>query len=261
MTSPIQQWAAHMKFTGAAQNTIMVRTRMMRRLTRDVGDPLTLTRTDLIGFLSTLDHPGTRSTNLSYLRAFYAWAVDEDLIRESPAARVPSVKVPAGQPRPADEDDVRKLLAAAAPRTRSFALLMVYGGLRCCEVAGFRPEHLTHDVGHGWWLEIPHSKGGHQQTVPFSEAASNAVLAGPSWAVSPQTVQRAVSKALKAVGSDATPHQLRHYYGTTALHSTGGNLRKVQEMMRHVSPATTARYTKVTASELTDAAEALPWIA
>lgn len=259
--TPTQQWAAHMKFTGAAQTTIAVRTRLLRRVERDVGDPLTLTRADLITFLSVLEHPATRSTTLSYLRAFYAWAVDEGLLEESPAAKVPSIKVPAGQPRPADEDDVRRLLASASPRTRSMALLMVYGGLRCCEVARFRREHLSHDAGRGWWLEIPHSKGGHQQTVPFPAPAAAEVLAGPSWAVSPQTVQRDVSKALKAVGSEATPHRLRHYYGTSALHSTGGNLRKVQEMMRHASPATTARYTKVTASELTDAAEALPWIA
>ena len=61
-------------------------------------------------------------------------------------------------------------------------------------------------------------------------------------------------------GSSATPHMLRHYYGTAALSATQ-NLRQVQEMMRHASPATTARYTAVASDELTRAAESLPQIA
>ena len=60
-----------------------------------------------------------------------------------------------------------------------------------------------------------------------------------------------MSKALKAVGSTATPHMLRHY-GTSALQATQ-NLRKVRQMMRHASP-TTARYTLVTSDELAQAA-------
>jgi integrase len=44
-----------------------------------------------------------------------------------------------------------------------------------------------------------------------------------------------VCKVLRELGSTATPHQLRHWYATAPL-STTGNLRVVQEMMRHASP-------------------------
>jgi len=256
----IERWAAHMRFTGAAATTVMTRTRMMRRVARELGDPLTLTRTALIEFLSTYEHPSTRSTMLSYLRAFYAWAIAEGLVEADPTARIPGIKVPTAVPRPAARDDVAALLRTSDQRTRCMALLMVYAGLRCCEVARFRPEHLTQGADGSWWVDIPESKGGHHQAVPIPHDIAREIADGPSWAVQPQRVQKIISDALKAVGSTATPHQLRHYYGTTALQSTQ-NLRKVQQMMRHASPATTARYTLVASSELSDAAEGLPRIA
>jgi site-specific recombinase XerD len=260
MYTPIQQWADYMKFTGSAETTVACRTRMMRRLERDYGDPLALTKSDLVRFLSAYGHPSTRSTMLSYLRAFYGWALTEQLVEADPTEKIPGVRVPSGSPHPAPHDDVVALLHSAKPRTRIMVLLMVYAGLRCCEVADFRPEHLTQNSDGAWWLWVPRGKGGKAASVPFPSDIAAEVKAAPAWRVTTQTVQRDVSKAMKAVGSSATPHHLRHYYGTTALQSTQ-NLRKVQDMMRHASPATTARYTKVSASELTEAAEGLPRIA
>ena len=256
----LTQWASHMRFSGAAQNTIDTRLRALRRLKREYGDPLTLTRDDLTAFLSVYEHASTRSTNLSYLRSFYAWAMDEDLITENPTRKISAVKVPSAVPRPAPLSDVVALLETAKPRTRRFALLMAYCGLRCCEVAGVRHQHLNRDGAGRWWLDIPHSKGGHQQTVPVPAWVAEEIMAAPEWACTTQTVQRDTRAAFVAVGSSATPHQLRHFYGTSALQATQ-NLRIVQQMMRHASPATTARYTLVASSETSDAAEGLPRIA
>jgi integrase/recombinase XerD len=259
MTSLTDRWAASMSFGGAAENTVTTRARALRRLEKDRGDLLTLTRTDLLDWLAVYKHPSTRSTMLSYVRVFYAWCVDEGLLIESPALRLGKVKVPNGAPRPAEESDVVAMLRTAPPRTRMMAQLMVYGGLRCCEVARARPDHVVRRSDR-WWLDIPHSKGGHHQAVPLPGWLAEEFRVFLSWDVSPQTVQRDVRRALKAAGSSATPHQLRHYYGTTALRQTQ-NLAKVQKMMRHASPATTARYTLVTGDELADVAEGLPRIA
>lgn len=258
-TPAIDGWAAHMRFTGAAQTTIQTRTRVLRRLNAEAGDALGLTKLDVVAWLAAYDTPSTRSTVLSYLRAFYSWARDEDLIADDPTARIPAVKVPSAKPRPAQVDDISRAMAAADQRTRNMMLLMAYGGLRCCEVAGFRPEHVEQS-GDGWWVRIPRSKGGHAQAVPMPADIAAQLAAAEPWTVGTQSVQKTVSRALKAVGSSATPHMLRHYFGTSALHSTQ-NLRQVQEMMRHASPATTARYTAVASDELTRAAESLPRIA
>ena len=256
----LSKWASHMKFTGAAPNTVSTRLRALRRLQREYGDPLTLTRDDLTAFLSAYDHASTRSTNLSYLRVFYAWAVEEELIEENPTRRLGSVKVPPGLPRPAALSDVVALLETAAPRTRLFALLMAYCGLRCCEVALVRHAHITQRGDGTWWLTIPLAKGGGDGAVPIPSWVAAEVLAAPEWNVTVQTVQRDTSKAFKRVGSEATPHQLRHFYGTSALQQTQ-NLRYVQQMMQHASPATTARYTLVQSSEISGVAESLPRIA
>ncbi len=260
MTSPIQRWADHMRFTGAASTTIATRTRMMRRLAALHGDPLSLDRSALIAFLADYDHPATRSTMLSYLRAFYAWAATEHMVDDDPTAGIPGVKVPSAVPRPAPADDVARMLRAADPRTRAMALLMAYAGLRACEVAAFRHEHLTRAQDGRWWIEIPRSKGGHRQSVPIAGWAAEDILAAPAWDLSAQSVQKIIREAFRAVGSPCTGHQLRHYFGTTALRATE-NLRVVQQMMRHASPATTARYTLITSHETSDAAEGLPRIA
>lgn len=261
MVEMVDQWAADMAFRGMSQRTIDCRRRALRRLERVAGKPLgDLSRVDLVTYLSAYQSAATRATVLSYIRCFYSWAVDADLLDDNPAAKVPPVKAPTGTPRPAPRDDVAALLRTADERTRSMALLMVYAGMRCCEVAAFRPEHLTQGADGAWWVEIPRAKGGKRQAVPLPADIAAQVLAAPGWEVSAQWVQKSVRAALRAAGSSATPHQLRHFYGTSLLQTTQ-NLRYVQDMMRHASPATTARYTQVASSELSAAAEHLPRIA
>lgn len=258
-TPELDAWAAHMRFVGAADTTIITRTRVLRRLNAESGPVLTRTKHDLVAWLAAYATPSTRSTVLAYLRAFYQWAVREDVLAVDPTVKIPTVKVPSADPRPAAMSDIARAMDAADPRTRTMMLLMAYGGLRCCEVAGFRPDHVEERAG-GWWVRIPRAKGGKAQTVPMPADIARQLAQAEPWTVGAQSVQKAVRLALRAVGSTATPHMLRHYYGTSALQTTQ-NLRKVQEMMRHASSATTDRYTRVISSELTAAAESLPHIA
>lgn len=260
MSNLTKEWGAYMAFTGAAPLTVETRTRALRKVERERGDLLTLTTRDVIAYLAAYQKAPTRATLLSYIKCFYAWAVDQGLLEENPTDKIPKIKVPGGEPRPAPVEDIQAMMAKAEPRTRAMALLMMYAGLRSCEVAPFRKEHLRQSADGRWWVDIPRSKGGHHQSVPIPADAAGEILAAPGWDIGPQAVRNAISKAFREVGSPCTGHQLRHYFGTSALQSTQ-NLRKVQEMMRHASPATTARYTKVTPSELSDAAEGLPRIA
>ncbi len=257
---PITMWGAWMRLGGSATSTVLTRTRHLRALEREYGRLLTLTHKELAHWLARFDHATTRSTYLSYIRCFYAWAVAEGLMEEDPTARLPKVKTPTGVPRPAPTEDVTQAIAAAPPRERAWLLLMAYAGLRCCEVALHRPGDVWRSDDGSWWLRVPHSKGGHDQQVPVPGWVAAELLAAPAWSVSAQTVQRGTREVLRSVGSAATPHQVRHWYATAALRSTG-NLRVVQQMMRHATPATTARYTLVASTEATAAAEGLPRLA
>jgi len=256
----IVAWGSAMTYEGLSPVTVSCRSRLLRQLAKHT-DPGTATRTDLIAFLSTKPSASSRATAQSYLRVFYAWCAREGHRADDPTLTLPKVRAPQGNPRPAHADVVRALLAVADQRTRVMALLMVYCGLRSCEVAGVRHDHLRLE-GLRWWLDIPRAKGGKAQSVAIpDERIVDELLACPEWDVSAQTVQKSVKAALVATGDRrTTPHQLRHYYGTQALAATP-NLRIVQQMMRHASPATTARYTAIASSEVSDASAALPWIA
>ncbi|MGO2669010.1 MAG: tyrosine-type recombinase/integrase [Microbacterium gubbeenense] len=67
--------------------------------------------------------------------------------------------------------------------------------------------------------------------------------------VGPHAVSSAIRHSMLRVGLDGKPHQLRHSYGTELVRA-GVNLRVVQQLMRHESPATTAIYTAVDDEQL-----------
>ena len=54
---------------------------------------------------------------------------------------------------------------------------------------------------------------------------------------------------LEAVGS-ITPHSFRHYFVTTVLRGSGGNLKLAQELARHRNIAVTQRYAHLSDDEL-----------
>lgn len=55
---------------------------------------------------------------------------------------------------------------------------------------------------------------------------------------------------LRLHGSTFTLHACRHWAATSILRSSGGNLRVAQDLLRHATPNTTARYTQVVGTEL-----------
>lgn len=61
-------------------------------------------------------------------------------------------------------------------------------------------------------------------------------------------------RVLEALGESAvgkiTPHSFRHYFVTTVLHGSGGNLKLAQELARHSNIAVTQRYAHLTDDEL-----------
>lgn len=256
----VNAWGTYQQVAGLAPATIATRTRTLHRLERDVGPLECITRNDLMAWLAQYEHAGTRSSFLSYIRCFYAWANDEELLSSDPTRRIPRIKTPRRQPRPVPRDVLAAALHAAAPRERLWIELMAWAGLRVAEVAACRPEHAYQASDGTWWLTIPRSKGGHVQSNALTSWLGVELHNAETWDVGPQTVTARLGLVLREVGSRAKPHAFRHYYGTMLL-STSGNLRIAQQGLRHADISTTQVYTAVTSHELSVAVERLPRIA
>ena len=84
-----------------------------------------------------------------------------------------------------------------------------------------------------------HDRGAGLKIKPLSTASGRNI------------VKQRVSESLgeQAVGS-ITPHSFRHYFVTTVLRGTGGNLKMAQELARHRNIAVTQRYAHLSADEL-----------
>lgn len=242
--------------TGFRPRTIAQRKARLTAFVAATGISLdTATREDITAYLDTFDHPQTRSTYLSHLRAFYRWCIVEDLIERDPTAGIPSPRIPRRLPRPIAEADLARALAAAAPVERAWITLSAYAGLRACEIAPMRGEHVRR--GGTPYLFIPEQKGGQEATVPLASRVLAELDPWPRtgwmWQASgplkPDDVSARIGALFRRLGIAATLHQCRHRFGTMTYRASGHDLRVTQELMRHASPTSTALYTAVDPSE------------
>jgi integrase/recombinase XerC len=119
-------------------------------------------------------------------------------------------------------------------------------------------------------LLVVDGKGGRQRVVPLPPRVVDVLKAYPRGNPSAPVVPRKKGRAhcpphrisqianahLHSVGIPETLHQLRHR-AATSWYSVSGDLRAVQELLGHASPATTAGYaahSPVEAARIVDAA-------
>jgi integrase/recombinase XerC len=172
---------------------------------------------------------------------------------------------PAG---PAEADPAETRLRAVALRDAAVLELLYATGIRVSELCGLTPDSFDHARR----TVRVRGKGDKERTVPVGVPALRAVTrwleAGrPALAVTsggsalflgvrggrldPRTARRIVHQRLREAGAarDTGPHGLRHSAATHLLEN-GADLRSVQEILGHSSPATTQIYTHVSIERL-----------
>jgi len=221
----------------------------------------------------------------SVVRGLHRFLVDEGMASVDAAAEVPGARQPQRLPKALSEAEVERLLATtrgptAADRRDRALLELLYGtGARISEVVGLDLADLAGRDG----LVRLYGKGSKERLVPLGGCAAEALARwlGPGgrermtparWRrrgdaeavfvntrggrLSRQGAFGAVRRRAELAGlaDQVSPHVLRHSCATHML-ARGADIRVVQELLGHVSIATTQLYTKVSPEHLRAAYE------
>ena len=262
----MRSWRAYMRRRNLSEGTIKARMYVLQSWWSEV-DAWTATAADVERFVDgdAPRAPSTRYTILSHLHAFYGWAQRQGHTVTDPTVLVDRPRLQQRLPRPIHTTDLALAVLAAPDLQYRVALLLAAGsGLRCCEIARLRWD----DVHDGQARVM--GKGSKERVVPVHPLALRSMdhlertgvhvldgwqcrqVSNPGFATS-----RRLNAYLRSVGVAATAHQLRHYAGTAALEASGGDLRAVQELLGHSSPATTALYTRLDTRRLRSVVDAI----
>jgi integrase/recombinase XerC len=272
MTDLIDAHLRHLEAAGRSGDTIDDRRKVLRRLDRELPYGLTRAATEELEqwFAAGRTPAGrpwsrqTRATYFTHTAGFYSWAVRHRYLDWDPSSEMMRPTVPRGVPHPASDEQLADILTRAARPWRTAVILAAYAGMRAGEVARATREQLARDP-----IRIT-GKGAKTRAVPRHPAIAEELdhlppgpvfLTQTGLPVDGDWVARAVSAYLTELGHrELTLHWFRHWFGTTTLRHCG-DLRVVQELMGHASPATTAVYTHVTSEQRRIAVAALPALA
>ena len=221
---------------------------------------------------------------LAAIRMLHRFLADEGTRPDDPTGDLEGIRVPAGLPKPLDEDEVTSLIDAVVGidpvslRDRALLELLYATGARISEVVGLSVgdvvvEHRT---------ALLYGKGAKERLVPVGRAAIAAYTAwmspsGRDHLVPDRWARRGDAEAVflnqrgarlsrqsgwsivrryghrAGIAADRlSPHVLRHSCATHLL-DHGADLRIVQELLGHASVSTTQIYTKVSTERLVEA--------
>lgn len=199
------------------------------------------------------------------LRAFYNWAVAEEIIERSPMARMTEPKITDEPPAVLDDADLRKLLKACEGKTfmdrRDMAIIRLFcepGSPRVAEMASIRIEE---DLDMGRDLVRVRGKGDRVRFIPFGSKTGQALdrylrmrakhpaarspmlwLGNRSGAMTAGGIGQMLTRRAEQAGiGHVHPHQLRH----TAAHAwadSGGSEGDAMELFGWKSPEMPRRY-------------------
>ncbi|WP_460466491.1 tyrosine recombinase XerC [Calidifontibacter terrae] len=248
----------------------------------EIGDWSQVRLADLRSWLGVLAEAGGAKSTLARratsVRTFFRWATRVGLLSADPALRLATPKRSRSLPGVLRQGEAAELMHVAEVgaddgqpvHLRDLAVLeLLYSsGLRVGELVGLDVD----DCDAERRVVRVLGKGNKERTVPYGVPAAAAIdrwlvlgrprlvtsTSGPALflgargaRLDPRTVRRSLDRAQTSTsfGSVISPHGLRHSAATHMLEG-GADLRVVQEMLGHSTPATTQVYTHVSVERL-----------
>ncbi|MBH68505.1 MAG: recombinase XerC [Rhodospirillaceae bacterium] len=216
---------------------------------------------------------GSIARNLSSLRSFFRYISVNNNVQNIAINMITSPKIPHSLPKALTQEEANSVLTDTSNtsnlqwvKARDIAIFyLLYGcGLRIGEVISLNGADMPLSK-----TIVVDGKGGKQRLIPILPAVQTAVelylnlcpynLAddGPAFLgvrgkrLNPGVIQRTMRevRATLQLSDSATPHALRHSFGTHLL-INGGDLRSIQELLGHASLSTTQRYTELNSTHL-----------
>jgi len=249
----IRRHVAHMTRRGLRPTTVTYRIRALRRLEIHASRSLLhIHLDDLRAYLDALPDAGYRSAETSHFRGFFKWATIEGYVHEDPTYRLERTRRRKYLPNPMPVDDVARALQNPPARIANAMWLAAYAGLRACDLAPLRREHLMIDARVPT-VFVEESKGGKPRTVPLAPLLVEALRLprsgwlfpyhdGRSGHITAHYMSMLCNAYLHDLGIDHTLHTLRHRF-ITDCYAVDRDLVVTQELAGHESIEMTRRYT------------------
>jgi site-specific recombinase XerC len=248
----IHQFNAHQLRRGLMRSSVDRRAADLRKFSRwlDPGTLTDATVADVDAFIGCRNwEPRTTYAFLSHLHAFYKWACRQGICDVDPTEYIDRPRFRQGLPRPIADDDLAYLIAHAAPVMRAWILCGALAGLRCAEIAGLARG----DINEAHHQMRVLGKGQRERIVPMHPHVLAGLRAvgmprtGALWhtatglTVTGTVISHQGNRYMRAMGVDATMHQLRHWFGTS-MYRSSQDLLATAGTMGHANTATTAIY-------------------
>jgi len=237
------------RYEASAYSPYIIRTDW--QIIRRIGvHPALATIKDLEQVVLRATKQSTKANYVSRLKSIYTHLNKMDLVNgNNPAADLPKPKGVKGVPKPVTKNEWAKLMAEAQQPYKDWFIIGGMAGLRCMEVAKLQGADLIENNGN-YSLHII-GKGNTDCIVPVAKQVADVIKSyntfGRLWDVTPNSFsKKAANEMRRILGPDAKHfHSLRHYFGTTMLEKSNGDIMAVRDLMRHSSVATTQVYTQL----------------
>lgn len=190
----------------------------------------------------------TRANYASRLKSVYKSLRKMGLIDNRPDEDLPDIKKKRGVPHPLTRGEAQLLMTEAKMPMRHWFILGCCAGLRAMEVSKLRGIDLE-ETNDGYILRV-YGKGGTDLAIPVAPVVADLVKSYNTkdrlFKVTANKLSSRASKEMKRLGiPKKTFHSCRHYFATTMLEKSGGDLLAVRDLMRHSSVETTQVYTQL----------------